>query len=252
MREIPDLFLTFPGKCEKQTPFRLLTNMKRKFKIERSGWGICAIVLLSLFLASCSSGPTGPPEPVLTEIVIVAFGNSITLGVGDERRPAGYPYRLELLLRASHPNAIVVNRGVAGEKTNEGVRRLPKVLDRDGPDYVLILEGINDVSVQTPSTTVVNNLDAMITQVRRSGAVPLISTLLPTEKVGFSITRIKTINEGIIALAGRREVVLVDNYAAFREDGDFTLLLSDDGLHPNSLGYDLMAEEWFEGLLDAF
>ena len=226
--------------------------MKQKIKIGHSRRGICAIVLLSLFLASCSSGPTGPPEPDLTEIVIVAFGNSITLGVGDERRPSGYPYQLELLLSTSHPNAIVVNRGVAGERTNEGIRRLPKVLDRDGPDYVLILEGINDVSIQISSTAIVNNLEVMINLVKGSGAVPLLSTLLPTDKAGFSITRIKTVNEGIRSLADRKEIVLVDNYAAFRDDEDFTLLLSDDDLHPNSLGYNLMAEMWFEGLLEVF
>jgi lysophospholipase L1-like esterase len=226
--------------------------MVPKIKTDRSGWGICAIAILSLFLASCSSGPTGPPEPDLTEIVIVAFGNSITLGIGDVRRPAGYPFQLEQLLEMSHPNAIVVNRGVAGEHTTQGLRRLDRVLSKDRPDYVLILEGINDINVQTSSATIVGNLDAMVRMVKGRGAVPLISSLLPATKHGISINRIRTVNEGISAIAEREDIVFVDNYTAFGEDGDFTLLLSDDGLHPNSLGYNVMAEEWFDGLLDAF
>ena len=225
--------------------------MEPKLKIDRSWWGICAVALLSLFLASCSSGPTGPPEPDLSPIVIVAFGNSITQGVGDERRPPGYPFRLELLLDQTHPNAIVVNRGVAGETTVEGVRRIGLVLTKDRPDYVLILEGVNDINVQSSSSTIVNNLDVIIKKVKGSGAIPLISTITPATKKGVSITRIKTVNEGIIALAEREEIVLVDNYTAFRDSEDFTLLLSDDELHPNSLGYDLMAQTWYEGLLEA-
>ncbi len=245
----PSVFLTFLGKYEKQRSFQLLTNMVPKLNTYRFARGICAVALLSLFLTSCSSGPSGPTED-LTEVLIVAFGNSITKGVGDTRRPPGYPYQLEQLLKPLHPNAIVVNRGVGGEETPEGVRRIDSVLNRDHPDYVLILEGINDVGSRTPSATIINNLGMMIRKIKRSGDVPLIASLLPVTRPGYSNTRILTVNSGIRALAEEEEVQFVDLHAAFMTDVDFTLLLSDDGLHPNSLGYNLLAEEWFEGLLD--
>jgi lysophospholipase L1-like esterase len=222
--------------------------MVSKVKIHRFARGGVVIALLSLFLSSCSSGPSGPTED-LTEIVIDAFGNSITEGFGDTRKPPGYPFQLEQLLKPTHPNAIVVNRGVGGERTAEGVRRLGAVLDKDGPDYVLILEGINDVNTQIPSTTIVENLGKMVRMVKARGSVPLIGTLLPATRAGYSSTRIRTVNIMIRDLADREKIQLVDFHATFMEEDDFTLLLDDDGLHPNSLGYNLIAEEWYEGLL---
>ena len=60
--------------------------------------------------------------------------------------------------------------------------------------------------------------------------------------------------ERSVDLSGQSGVMLsfASKVVAFEDSDDFTLLLSDDGLHPNSLGYNLMAEEWFEGLLEAF
>ena len=100
-----------------------------------------------IILASCSSGggPTAPRVD-LSDRVIVAFGDSITSGQGDSSRPAGYPYRLEQALLPGFPNVIVLNRGVPGERTYEGVRRIDTVLEYDRPDYVLILEGVNNIN----------------------------------------------------------------------------------------------------------
>jgi lysophospholipase L1-like esterase len=209
---------------------------------------------LLLLASSCSSGPSGPSID-FTDKVIVAFGNSITKGVGDRRYPSsasGYPFRLEELLKISFPSAIVVNRGVAGEKTSEGVRRLPSVLLRDAPDYVLILEGVNDIPLNSLES-IVRNLDTMVRQVKDSGAIPLIASLTPTTgSRDFKNAGIDGLNPMIQSLAAGEGIVFVDLNAAFLATEDFTMLLVDDGLHPNSAGYQLMAETWDEGLQRTF
>jgi lysophospholipase L1-like esterase len=213
------------------------------------------IAFTLLLAASCgSSGPSGPSVD-FTNQVIVAFGNSITVGVGDSRYPSsasGYPFRLEQLLIGSFPSAIVLNRGVAGEKASEGVRRLPSVLDRDTPDYVLILEGVNDIPLSAPST-IAGNLELMVQQVKDFGAIPLIASLTPTtgprEAKNLGIDGLNPMIRSIAAAEG---IVFVDLHTAFLDTDDYTLLLTDDGLHPNSAGYELMAETWQDGLLDTF
>ena len=213
------------------------------------------VVLAFLLAASCGSGgPTGPSID-FEDKVIVAFGDSITTGVGDRRYPSsasGYPYRLEQLLKDSFPTAIVLNRGVAGEETSAGVRRLPAVLGRDEPDYVLILEGVNDIPLNSLES-IERNLEAMVQQVKSSGAIPLIASLTPTTgRHDYKNVGIESLNPMIQSLALREGIVFVDLHDAFLSTSDYTLLLSDDGLHPNSAGYQVMAETWHEGLLRTF
>jgi len=83
-----------------------------------------------------------PASPADHERVIVAFGDSLTAGLGvpeDEAYPAvlerkihdaGFPYR-------------VVNAGVSGETTAGGLRRVPWVLQAR-PEIVILELGAND------------------------------------------------------------------------------------------------------------
>jgi lysophospholipase L1-like esterase len=214
------------------------------------------VVLALLLSASCggSGGPTGPSFD-LTDKVIVAFGNSITAGIGDSNYPgsaAGYPFRLEQLLKSSSPDVIVFNRGVPGEETNEGERRLPAVLERDDPDYVLILEGVNDIqnSGLSEAGRIARDLEAMVVEVKEYGAIPLIASLTPTKgKWAWRNEVIDVLNPMIETMALRQQITFVDQNAAFKSEPDYEALLSSDGLHPNDEGYDVMAQTWYEGML---
>ncbi|MFC1657633.1 SGNH/GDSL hydrolase family protein [Candidatus Moduliflexota bacterium] len=208
---------------------------------------LCVLVAV-LLTASCSSGPSGPSID-LNDKVIVAFGNSITAGVGDRSRPPGYPYKLELILIGSWPNAIVLNRGVAGERTYQGAVRINRVLARDNPDYVLIMEGINNVG-QTSLSSVIWDLESMVASVKAAGAIPLLASLTPTTGPHEAkMPGIEALNPMIRNLADREKIVFVDQFRAFMNTLDFTTLLDSDGLHPNTAGYQLMAETWYQGLL---
>src|SRR5687768_503148 len=78
-------------------------------------------ILLAGFLAGRAQAQTG----------YIAFGDSITAGVGDDdlRTEKGYPPRLEALLLGAGINAAVDNYGVGGEDTVQGLARLPGVLN---------------------------------------------------------------------------------------------------------------------------
>lgn len=208
---------------------------------------VCILVAV-LMTASCSSGPSGPSID-LNDQVIVAFGNSITAGVGDSSRPPGYPYKLEQILLGTWPNAIVLNRGVSGERTFQGAVRINRVLARDNPDYVLILEGVNNVG-QTSLSSVIWDLESMVQSVKAAGAIPLIASLTPTYGPHEAkMPGIEVLNPMILDLAIREEIVFVDQFGAFTNAGDYTALITSDGLHPNTAGYRLMADTWYQGFL---
>lgn len=82
----------------------------------------------------------GPERPIL------AFGDSLVAGYGSPGRDA-YPSKLEAALRARGINARVVNAGISGETTAQGLRRLGEVLDAQPvkPELVIVSLGANDM-----------------------------------------------------------------------------------------------------------
>ncbi|MGH7859196.1 MAG: SGNH/GDSL hydrolase family protein [Candidatus Binatia bacterium] len=213
--------------------------------------------LVLLLLASCGGGGGGGGAAVdLVDqnadgtIVIVCFGDSITRGTGDgeEARetpplPAGYPARLQERLGVT-----VINAGQGGENTEEGRRRIDRVLDENPTDYVVILEGVNDVSDRR-TTNLIPDLESMIGSANGRGVVPLIATLTPTCCNRVNQTppgRVNDVSVEIRDLAERTATVLVDFNAAFAPEGVFDpasgLIHTPDGLHPTLSGYDLMSD----------
>jgi lysophospholipase L1-like esterase len=228
------------------------------------GWN--AIVALAVFVAACGGGGGGGGggEPAKRgigledidgdgEIFVIAFGDSITRGVGDgpdadapppPLQTAGYPARLQALLGVP-----VFNFGIPGEETREGVRRLPEVLQRTRADYVIILEGVNDIEFGRDGDAV-ENLQSMVGTVFESGSMPILGTLTPTcctHSTTAPEDRILRFNDAIRAIATAGNVPVIDFHAAFVPDPmigfdpSSGLIQVPEGLHPTPLGYDVMA-----------
>src|ERR1019366_281048 len=65
-----------------------------------------------------------PVPPADSRPIIVAFGDSLTAGQGLRAREA-YPDVLQRLLDQEHFSYRIVNAGVSGDTTTDGVQRLP-------------------------------------------------------------------------------------------------------------------------------
>lgn len=191
------------------------------------------------------------------ETIYVAFGDSITEGVGDDpdRAEKGYPPRLEGLLREAGRNASVLNEGVGAEKTPEGLSRIDEVLDRGG-DVLLLMEGSNDISRNISLETTLFNLGEMARRAENRGWTAVHATVIPripqARADPENITNQK-LNQRIRELAGTEGRDLADPFEVFGSlpdpfDTHYLVDPNDHVGHPNARGYDLMAGAFFDVL----
>lgn len=189
---------------------------------------------------------------------ILAFGDSITYGVGDGLAPGsyveeilesglprGYPLRL-----SSSLGAAVSNAGEPGERiTSSGVYRLPGLVVGTDVDTVIIMEGVNDAIERTDGKQFRGALQRMINVVRAEGKEVVIATLpqpvasrqslAPYTNLYSQIVRDMSVANSVPM--AEIEKIFLDSCASVTAQCDLYNL--PEGLHPNTKGHDAIAEE---------
>ena len=183
----------------------------------------------------------------------IAFGDSITYGVLSRTwfPDKGYVPRLEHLLRSHFSAPKVLNRGVPGEQTLEGLARIETVLTQDKSKHLFLMEGTNDMTGGIPSETAAFNIEEMIKKCIQFDVYPLIATIIPRSDILWNLgirDRTLLFNKLLEKIVPAYSLPLVDQYGTFMDYPDGYLSLFSDGAHPNELGYELMAEAWFESI----
>lgn len=187
-------------------------------------WWLATLLCL---LAACRNADTVPTLPRLDpEATILAFGDSLTYGTGATPDQA-YPAVLAELI--GRP---VINAGIPGETTGEGLARLPEVLEQVQPALVILCLGGNDLLRRMDRKQMKQNLAAMIETLRSRG--------LPVVLLGVPEPRLT----GLSTEASYRE--LAQAYGVPLEAAIIPDVLGDaarksDGVHPNARGYADMA-----------
>lgn len=186
---------------------------------------ICALLLC---LASCTD--TVQLKPLGIEKSVLAFGDSITFGSGANHDQS-YPAQLAQLI-----NRKVVNAGVPGELSDDGVERLASVLDKHQPALLILCHGGNDFLKRKPLATTKANIRRMITMAKaRNIDVVLIAT--PTPGLFLSVPPF------YYELADEFDIAHEDDIIAHVES---QVALKSDAVHPNAKGYRLIAEKLAE------
>jgi lysophospholipase L1-like esterase len=186
----------------------------------------------------------------------IAFGDSITFGVGDDpaRARLGYTPRLETLLQSAGVSATVLNFGEGGESTLTGINRIDTALAQGAAgDVLLLMEGTNDISKGIGPDTTIFNLAAMADKAVQRNMGVIHATLIPRypdARLDSENTLNDELNGRIRNLAGLRERRLADPNEVFRNTpnlftGYYSPTVPDPVGHPNAAGYDLLARVFF-------
>lgn len=165
------------------------------------------------------------PPPTL-----VCFGDSLTAGAGIDRDQA-YPALLQQILIREGYHYRVVNEGVSGNTTKDGLDRIDEIL-RLHPQVVVVEFGGNDGLRGLPTAEAERNLDAIVRTLKASGAkVAMAGITLPPQ---YGTPYIRSFDAMFPAVANRYHVPLLPFIleGVYGIPGD----IQEDGVHPTARG----------------
>ncbi len=198
-------------------------------------------------MMGCGSSPEkvvgerpSSPQPAATPSadarpVIAAFGDSLSFGQGlDPGRP--YPDVLQRLIDSAGYRYRMVNMGVSGDTTSDGVERLPSVLALH-PAIVILEFGANDGLRGQPVSSVKANLAVIIEALQKAGVrVVLAGMTLPRN---YGPEYIQSFDRLYVDLADRYKLVRIPFF--LDGVGGHADLTQPDGLHPTARGTEIVA-----------
>lgn len=183
------------------------------------------VIFISVFISACSE--EAKLHALNADASILAFGDSLTYGTGTSRDKA-YPAVLARLI-----NRKVINAGIHGEISEKGLARLPALIKQHQPDLIIICHGANDILRKLNTDQTKSNLQKMIDLAKQNNSqivlitVPEFSLFLNTSPIYLELAEENKLPVTNDILA---EVLANNAYKS-------------DHVHPNALGYQLLAAE---------
>ena len=165
------------------------------------------------------------------------------------------------------PGKPYVNRGISGQTTPQMLVRMYPDVIVNKPAAMVVLAGINDVSQNTgPSTAemVEQNIMAMTDIAQHNGIKAILCSVLPINDYGYYNAKargklpsymknpvtdthppedILKLNTWMKDYAKKVDAIYVDYFSAMVDGKGFLKEnLSEDGIHPNAQGYEIMTK----------
>jgi acyl-CoA thioesterase-1 len=176
--------------------------------------------ILMLLMASAASAAGTP--------TILIFGDSLSAGFGldvDQSWGALLQQRLE---QQGYEHR-VVNASISGETTEGGVTQIASAIDAFSPGLIILELGGNDGLRGFPPARIKNNLMAIATRARDSGAeVVLLGIRIPTNYGARYTEAFEAVYEEVANELGIRWIEFFMEGVALNDE-----LLQEDRIHPN-------------------
>jgi len=199
--------------------------------IEYMKYIIIAIVLFILF--EFLAPKNTPITPLSSSTTILAFGDSLTYGY-NAKPEESYPSVL------SHLSGFkVINAGVPAESSQDGVRRLPKLLKDKSIKLMILFFGGNDIMQRLSIKQLKRNLKIMI-HMAKEKQIQILLISVPNLSL-FGLSPLELYEE----IAEEENVPLLRGMLADILEHPS---LKSDQIHPNALGYKIMGEKIYEKL----
>ncbi|OAB27225.1 Lysophospholipase L1 [Flavobacterium fryxellicola] len=168
---------------------------------------------------------------------IVLMGDSITefWSTTDSEYFIGKPY---------------LNRGISGQTTPQMLLRFRADVIDLKPSAVVILAGINDIAGNTGPATlqmIANNIFSMVDLAHANHIKVILCSVLPAYDFPWKpnqnpAQKVVDLNKMIKNYADAKGILYLDYFSAMRDERDgLKSAYSADGVHPNKLGYQIMA-----------
>jgi lysophospholipase L1-like esterase len=174
--------------------------------------------------------------PAANENRVVFMGNSITEG-------------WIMISPEFFEGRSYIDRGIGGQTTPQMLIRFrPDVIDLK-PKVVVLLCGVNDIAENTgPSTLemIEGNIASMAELAKANGIKVILCSVLPAYdfpwKPGLEpAEKIVALNKWMKAYASKNGFIYLDYFSSMADERNgMKSIYSEDGVHPNKLGYDVM------------
>jgi lysophospholipase L1-like esterase len=167
---------------------------------------------------------------------------------------------------AAYFRGTIINRGIGGDISTAVCRRFEADAIQLKPRLIVMCIGANDLGwdifalKDEAIDTVCESVAAMIDMANESGIPIAVGSLLPmwgpfwhtpeftTKKIGMLVVT----NERLKPIVEERGVIWVDYHSALVDENcEMRHELADDGVHPNSSGYAIMADALRKTLAEA-
>lgn len=195
------------------------------------------VLLLSFVVMACGDKPQKYDRLSSGETVL-AFGDSVTFGYGVDPKDS-YP---TILAELSYWN--VVNAGISGERADQAKSRIDGVLAEYQPKLVIIELGGNDFLQRRNAKAVKEDLRAIIQSVKAHGSIPVL-VAVPALSPVAAITGKPSDADIYKELAKEEKINLIPNVFS---DILGQENLKQDHVHPNQVGYRVLAEGIYQAL----
>lgn len=204
-------------------------------------------IFLNITIAFSASAQTR--ESILVDrngdgiVSALAFGDSITFGIGDSPNGGGFPARLSSLLGIP-----IENEGLPGEIfTEDGVSRFPNEVGSTTADIIFILEGANDAVHRVEQRAYQNAIQRVVNVANIQGRTVVLSTLpAPTAQHASLAPYTNSYSDAIQSIAISNDLQFADYKTAWEttclNQTECELYNLPEGLHPNETGYTAMSQ----------
>jgi lysophospholipase L1-like esterase len=193
---------------------------------------IMIVILVVLALLTLTEKETNSVK-LIKNNTILALGDSLTYGFGANPSES-YP-----ALLSEMTGLRVINAGINGETSKEGLVRLPKLLEDPSIKLMILFFGGNDIMQRRSREELKQNLKTMI-QLAKQKHIDVL--LISVPNIGlFGLSPLSLYKE----VAEEENIPLLSGMLA---DILSQPSLKNDQIHPNGSGYKKMAERIYETL----
>jgi len=168
---------------------------------------------------------------------LLVFGDSLSAAY-NMAPELGWVSLLETRLQQRYSDIQVVNSSISGETTSGGLTRLPKLLDRHQPDYIVLELAANDGLRGTPLNIIEENVLKLIQLSKQAQAkVVLVGVRLPSNYGPRYTQRFFNMFEKLAEDEQVERVPFLMDKVALQPE-----LMQSDRLHPNAKAQAIILE----------